>query len=82
MKAAEGDLDFGLEKQIAEFRAQSVKATIRLDIAKFAMMGLLADHKDHADELRPGETCAQAVARLAYDQAEAMLDEAAKRWPT
>lgn len=46
--------------------------------ASNAMMGLLADHKDHEEECRmidfgKRETCAQAVARLAVEHADALL---------
>ena len=44
-----------------------------------ALTGLLADHKDHEDECLKGETCPQAVARLAYDHAEFMMKERQKR---
>ena len=38
-----------------------------------AMAGLLADHKDHAEELQPGESCPQAVARLAIAHARELI---------
>lgn len=41
--------------------------------ARAAMMGLLADHKDHAEECKPGETCPQAVARLSVEHARELI---------
>lgn len=53
-------------------------------LAGLAMTGLLADHKDHADECRVisppdygpevRETCPQAVARLAVEHADALIE--------
>ena len=37
------------------------------------LTGLLSDPVDHNDERQPGETCQDAVARLAYEQATAAL---------
>ena len=44
-----------------------------------AMQGLLSDPEDHADEVGPGETCPEAVARLAVDHAKALVNELQKR---
>ena len=41
--------------------------------------GLLADHKDHADECADSETCVQTTARLAVAHADALIAELAKR---
>jgi hypothetical protein len=38
-----------------------------------ALTGLLADPEDHADECQPGETCREAVARLAVEQAREVI---------
>lgn len=46
---------------------------LRDTLAAMAMMGLLADHKDHFDECEPGETCPEAVARLAVEHADALI---------
>ena len=48
----------------------------REEFIKAAMQGLLADHKDHSDECADGETCAQTVARLACEIADATLKKA------
>lgn len=48
--------------------------TKREEFAKAAMIGLLADPEDHADECKPGETCAQTVARFAVEQADALIE--------
>lgn len=64
-------------------RRDEKRAIIRREIATAAMAGLLADHKDHEDERRTTfvgkkevtETCAQAVARLAVEHADALLAE-------
>ncbi len=46
----------------------------RLETAAVAAMaGLLADHKDHAEECKEGETCAEAVARLAVEHGVELL---------
>lgn len=47
----------------------------RETLAGMAMMGLLADHKDHSDECLSGETCEDAVARMAVDHADALIAE-------
>lgn len=44
-----------------------------------AMQGLLADPTDNADEVGPGETCTEAVARIAVDHAQALVNELQKR---
>ena len=59
--------------------AKQARDTHVWDAAKVAMAGLLADHIDHADQIQPGETCPQAVARLAFDFAEALVAEKEKR---
>ncbi len=35
--------------------------------------GLLADHKDHEEEVKPGETCALATARIALEHTDALI---------
>lgn len=40
-----------------------------------ALTGLLADHKDHADECRENESCPEAVARLAVELADKTMIE-------
>lgn len=62
----------------------NIGMTIRAYFAAAAMQGLLADHKDHDDEryhrqLPDGtmvyeESCPQAVARLAVEQADALIE--------
>ncbi len=66
--------------------------TLREHFAALAMQGLLADHKDHEDERkrvptgRPthihdvvyAETCAECVARLAVEHADALLAQLEK----
>lgn len=52
--------------------------TIREELARSAMIGLLADHKDHSDECADGESCPQTVARLAVEHADALLAALAK----
>ena len=47
--------------------------TLLDEFAIAAMQGILADPEDHA--CLPDMTCAQSVARMAYDQAIAMLAE-------
>ncbi len=42
-------------------------------MTRAALTGLLADPEDRASECLPGETCAEAVARLAVAQAVAAL---------
>lgn len=66
---------------MAEVRAKAELTERRRDFAKAAMAGLLADHRDHSDEVRPGETCAQAVARLAVEHADALIAELNKQSP-
>jgi len=44
-----------------------------------AMEGILSDPEDRADDVGPGETCTEAVARLAVDQAHALVYELQKR---
>lgn len=41
--------------------------------AAAALAGLLADHLDHADECKEGETCPEAVACLAVEHADAVI---------
>lgn len=53
---------------------QYLGLTKREELAKAAMQGLLADPEDHADEIKQGETCAQAVARMAVEQADALIE--------
>lgn len=53
---------------------QYLGLTKREEFAKAAMQGLLADPEDHADEIIQGETCAQAVARRAVEQADALIE--------
>jgi hypothetical protein len=48
--------------------------TRRERLAAAALTGLLADHKDHEDEREPGETCQQAVARLAVEHADELIE--------
>lgn len=50
-----------------------MKISLRDYFAATALAGLLADHKDHDDECREGESCHEAVSRLAYEHADAML---------
>lgn len=45
--------------------APATHMTVREEFARSAMIGLLADHKDHSDECADGENCPQTVARLA-----------------
>lgn len=47
--------------------------TRRERLAAAALAGLLADHKDHADEREGDETCPQAVARLAVQHADDLI---------
>jgi hypothetical protein len=47
--------------------------TRRERLAAAALTGLLADHKDHSDECADGETCPQAVARLAVAHADELI---------
>lgn len=47
--------------------------TRRERFAAAALQGLLADHLDHADQCEAGETCPEAVARLAVEHADATL---------
>jgi len=49
------------------------RAVIRREIATAAMVGLLADHKDHSDECADGETCSRTVARLAVQHADDLM---------
>lgn len=51
------------------------RARLREELTAAALAGLLANHKDHAEECREGETCPQAVARLAVE----LADETIKR---
>lgn len=58
---------------------------LRETAAIAAMSGLLADHKDHEDERHMcgesgvfTETCSQAVARLAVQQADDLIRELTK----
>lgn len=43
-----------------------------------ALTGLLADPEDHADLCKDGESCQQAVARLAVEQADETLKQLKK----
>jgi hypothetical protein len=43
--------------------------------AGLAMEGLLADSEDRSEEIKPGETCAEATARLAVEHADALIKE-------
>jgi len=52
--------------------------TLRTYIATAAMQGLLADHKDHSDEVADGETCPQTTARLSVEHADALIAELSK----
>ena len=61
--------------------ANEARIKIRREIAAQAMMGLLADDKDHDDERCINETCPQAVARLAVGYADALLIELNKTSP-
>lgn len=47
--------------------------TLLDDFAMAAMQGILADPEDHG--CLPNLTCPQSVARLAYEQAIAMMEE-------
>ena len=49
------------------------KISLRDYFAAQALMGLLADHKDHADECKDGESCQEAVVRVAYEFADEMM---------
>jgi hypothetical protein len=49
----------------------------RYDAAKHALMGLLADHKEHGEECKNGESCTDAVARLAVEHGDALLKQLA-----
>lgn len=57
-------LDKGIQKEFVKLSAESSKKE-RLTAA--ALTGLLADDKDHSDEKKKGESCPQAVARLAVE---------------
>lgn len=46
--------------------------------ALFALEGLLSDPTDHSEECQPGETCVEAVARLAVAHADALIKELEK----
>lgn len=47
--------------------------TTREELAGMAMQGLLADPEDRSSEIQPGETCYDAVARMAQMQADALI---------
>jgi hypothetical protein len=55
------------------------KREVFLCAAIAAMEGILSDPEDRADEVGPGETCTEAVARLAVDHAKALVYELEKR---
>lgn len=55
------------------------KREVTLMAAVAAMEGILSDPEDRADEVGPGETCTEAVARLAVDQAQALVHELIRR---
>jgi hypothetical protein len=44
-------------------------------IATAALQGLLADSEDRSDEIREGESCSEATARLAVTHADALMRE-------
>lgn len=46
---------------------------VRLQLICAALTGLLADHLDHSTEVKGQETCADAVARLACEHADAII---------
>ena len=56
-------------------RRKRRRRRLREDFTAAALAGLLADHKDHADECMEGESCPAAVARLAVQ----LADETIKR---
>lgn len=56
-----------------------IKSEVLIAGALSAMNGLLADPEDNADLVEPGETCPEAVARIAVDHAQALVAELVKR---
>lgn len=61
------------EQQIGPITYHYSGMSLRAWFAGQAMAGLLADHKDHGDELLDGETCSEAVARLAVEHADELI---------
>lgn len=49
------------------------RETAKCILIAFALNGLLADHLDHSDKKIGQETCAETVARLACEFADAAL---------
>lgn len=50
----------------------------RADAATAALQGLLSDPTPRPDSKKPGETCAQAVARIAVEHADALTSQLSK----
>ena len=59
-------------------RGLESKTELYRTIAIAAMSGLLADHVDMEENRKGDETCPECVARLACEQADAMLKELSK----
>ena len=52
----------------------------RFELIKAALTGLLADHEEHPEERQQGESCSQAVARLACEHADAVIERLKKEY--
>ena len=80
-RVAEGRMVAELRAELAAANDEIVRLTKlsaereRYDAAKHALMGLLADHKEHGEECKDGESCTDAVAGLAIEHGDSLLKQ-------